>query len=107
MDAQQWRKFGDCEGLPPGPEKVITTVGDEVFLELKNAKAQKAEKEKEQAQEDKVKVGATGANKDVVAGIVCRFCQKQVCLPSPRPAPFRSRSCAARRQLTCFVACTG
>jgi hypothetical protein len=27
---RKWKKFGECAGLPPGPEKVITTVAEEL-----------------------------------------------------------------------------
>lgn len=30
---RHWKKFGECAGLPPGPEKVITTVAEEIFFD--------------------------------------------------------------------------
>lgn len=30
---RKWKKFGECAGLPPGPEKVITTVAEEIFFD--------------------------------------------------------------------------
>jgi len=60
-ERKRWRKFGECAGLPPGPEKGITSIGDEVFLDLTS---------KSQASESKAK-------KEVVnLGIVCRNCGK-------------------------------
>jgi len=60
-DRKRWRKFGECAGVPPGPEKGITSNGDEVFLDLAS---------KSQAAEAKPK-------KEVVnLGIVCRNCGK-------------------------------
>jgi len=60
---KKWKKFGDCAGVPPGPEKGITMIGDEVYLEL--VKGQKsADKKKAQ---DPSSLGM---------GIVCRTCGK-------------------------------
>jgi translation initiation factor 3 subunit G len=59
---KKWKKFGECYGVPPGPEKGITTVGDEVFLEL--VKSQKSA-------ENKLKKQDASS-----LGIVCRNCGK-------------------------------
>ena len=45
---QKWAKFGDCAGMPAGPERGVTNVGEEVVLErtkdaaTKPSKAQQA-----------------------------------------------------------------
>jgi len=45
-ERKKWKKFGECANALAGPERGITTVGDEVFLEL--VKGQKsADKRKE------------------------------------------------------------
>ena len=36
---RRWKKFGDCAGLPPGPEKVITTVAEEIFFDYPKSTA--------------------------------------------------------------------
>jgi len=33
-ERKRWRKFGECAGLPPGPEKVITSVSEEISFDL-------------------------------------------------------------------------
>jgi translation initiation factor 3 subunit G len=33
-ERKKWRKFGDCASAPPGPEKGITSLGEETFLNL-------------------------------------------------------------------------
>jgi len=54
---EQWKKFGECAGKPPGPESGVTMVGDEVFLESSLVK------KKDAASSDSVSMG-----------IVCRHC---------------------------------
>jgi len=61
QERKQWRKFGECRDAPQGPEKGITSVGDEIFLELSN-----------EAQGNETKVRKELAN----LGIVCRNCGK-------------------------------
>jgi len=61
-ERKKWRKFGECAGAPRGPEPGITSVGDEVFLDLFSA---------DDSSEGKVK------KHDVVnLGIICRKCGK-------------------------------
>jgi len=59
---KKWKKFGDCAGAPPGPEKGITMIGDEVHLEL--LKGQKSMDNKKKGQDPSS------------LGIVCRTCGK-------------------------------
>jgi len=63
---RRWKKFGECAGLPPGPEKVITTVAEELFFDYPKSK-----------QQDKDAVLKEGGSKDaVLSSIVCRNCGK-------------------------------
>jgi len=57
------KKFGECSSAPPGPEKGITSVGDEVFMDL--VKGQKST-------ENKLKKHDPSAT----LGIICRNCGK-------------------------------
>jgi translation initiation factor 3 subunit G len=54
-ERQKWKKFGDCAGLPAGPDSNSTTVGEPVYLKLSsNAKdidAEEDEKLKKTLQE--------------------------------------------------------
>jgi len=59
---KKWRKFGECSGAAPGPEKGITSIGDEVFFDL--VKGQKSAENKLKRQEASS------------LGIVCRNCGK-------------------------------
>jgi len=60
---RQWKKFGDCAGLPPGPEENITYVSvEKIVLDLSGRK-----KEEEGELFDKIK----GTKESIV---VCRFC---------------------------------
>jgi hypothetical protein len=36
LTSQLWKKFGESKNTPPGPEPIITAVGDEVLLESTN-----------------------------------------------------------------------
>jgi len=57
-----WRKFGDCSHVPAGPEKGVTSVADEVFIESSASQSEESEEKKP---------------KDVLnLGIVCRHCGK-------------------------------
>jgi len=60
QERKTWRKFGDCAGLPPGPEKVITSFGDEVFFDQGKGSKQQEQK----------------SNEPIVSNIVCRHCHK-------------------------------
>jgi len=62
-ERKKWRKFGEPANSPPGPEKGITSVGDEVFLDL--VRGQKSNG-------DKAKKGSEASS----IGIVCRNCGK-------------------------------
>lgn len=58
---KKWRKFGECALAPPGPEKGITSIGDDVSLDLSSKSEDLTSKR----------------SKDVVnLGIVCRQCGK-------------------------------
>jgi len=59
---KKWKKFGECASVPPGPEKGITMIGDEVYLEL--VKGQKSGDKKNKVQDPSS------------LGIVCRTCGK-------------------------------
>jgi len=60
-ERKNWEKFGECRDAPLGPERGITSVGDEIFLELSNeAQALDTKPRKELAN----------------LGIVCRNCGK-------------------------------
>ena len=64
LERQQWRKFGDCEGLPAGPEPNVTYTSIEVInLDLR---PKKREEEKEESGLDKLS-GSTSI-------VVCRNC---------------------------------
>jgi len=43
---KSWKKFGECQNGPSGPEKGITTVGEDVFLELTNRPEDDKQKKK-------------------------------------------------------------
>lgn len=59
-ERRNWKKFGDCEGLPAGPERGVTSVADEVFIEVtRPAETDEAPKAKEVTN----------------LGIVCRNCK--------------------------------
>jgi translation initiation factor 3 subunit G len=58
---KKWKKFGECASVPPGPEKGITMIGDEVYLEL--LKGQKTK-------------GGNKPQDPSSLGIVCRTCGK-------------------------------
>jgi len=60
-ERKKWKKFGDCAGLPPGPESGITSIGEEVFLTL--GTSQQREEEKKDAS-------------NVPANVQCRTCLK-------------------------------
>jgi len=61
QERKTWRKFGDCAGLPPGAEKNITNIGDEVsFDQGKGNKTQSEQK-----------------STDPFVPIICRHCGKQ------------------------------
>ena len=65
LERQQWRKFGDCEGLAPGPEPNVTYTSIEVInLDLR---PKKREEEKEESGLDKL----AGSQASIV---VCRNC---------------------------------
>lgn len=34
---RQWRKFGQCASLPAGPESGVTTIGEEIHLQLRTS----------------------------------------------------------------------
>jgi len=63
---RQWKKFGDCQGLPPGPEDNITYLSGETFtLDLRP-------KKREEVKDDgdgMSKLSATGTSI-----VVCRLC---------------------------------
>jgi len=62
-DRKRWRKFGECANAPRGIEPGITSIGDEVFLDLVS--------DVDQAEGTKTK------KQEVVnLGIVCRNCGK-------------------------------
>jgi translation initiation factor 3 subunit G len=81
---RRWRKFGDCAGLPPGPEKVITSLSEELFLELKGAAkgpaatglADHALGAAHTAAADAKRPAADAGGLDKIPGIVCRNCGK-------------------------------
>ncbi len=58
---RSWAKFGDVKDAEPGPETGITTIGDEVFLNLTPKRNQ--QKQEEEKEESKFNMG-----------IVCRIC---------------------------------
>lgn len=60
-ERKKWKKFGDCTGLPAGPEPGITSIGDEVFLTLGTS----------QQREDERKDASS-----VPANVACRTCLK-------------------------------
>eukprot|EP01113_Clastostelium_recurvatum_P014748 TRINITY_DN1805_c0_g1_i2.p1 TRINITY_DN1805_c0_g1~~TRINITY_DN1805_c0_g1_i2.p1 ORF type:complete len:271 (-),score=63.35 TRINITY_DN1805_c0_g1_i2:47-859(-) len=59
-ERRKWKKFGECAGLPAGPEAGITAIGDEISLVL--GVAEKQEKKP--------------ADMSVSLGIQCRICGK-------------------------------
>lgn len=60
-ERRHWKKFGECEGLPPGPERGITSIADEVLIEVTR---------RHETEEQKPKKEAT-----TNLGIVCRNCK--------------------------------
>jgi len=60
-ERKKWRKFGECANAPRGPEPGITSVGDEVFLDLVAS-----------GEESDAKPKKEGVN----IGVVCRNCGK-------------------------------
>lgn len=62
-ERKKWKKFGECAGAGAGPESGITSVGDEVQLNLSLGGQQ-------QVEEQKPAVNLLPAN------IVCRTCKK-------------------------------
>jgi translation initiation factor 3 subunit G len=38
VERRKWKKFGDCKGLPDGPENNITNIAEAVKLELSSVK---------------------------------------------------------------------
>jgi len=47
VDRKKWKKFGDCEGLPPGPDPSTTIQGDEAFIEtIRPSKGEDKDKKK-------------------------------------------------------------
>lgn len=66
LERRQWKKFGDCTGLPPGPENNVTyTSHENITLVLKPRKREEAQEEEE---DPLAKLGA----KDSI--VVCRLC---------------------------------
>jgi hypothetical protein len=63
---QNWKKFGECEGAPAGPEKGVTSVADEIFIEVTMGVVEKPE-----GGETKIDAGVGG-----FGGIVCKNCGK-------------------------------
>ncbi|KAJ3307299.1 translation initiation factor eIF3 subunit g [Kappamyces sp. JEL0829] len=69
-ERRKWTKFGECRGLPPGPDSNATTVGEDVFLKL-STNAKDLDREGADQDEDPLKKAiAAGAAK-----IVCRICK--------------------------------
>jgi len=64
-ERRQWKKFGECAGLPLGPERGITSLGDEVYLDLSG---------KVQAGEVKTKKLQPSADTNMKISIICRNC---------------------------------
>jgi len=60
-ERKKWKKFGDCAGLPPGPESGITSIGEEVFITLGTS---------QQREEEKKDVSS------VPSTVTCRTCLK-------------------------------
>lgn len=60
-ERKKWKKFGECANTGSGPEQGITSVGDEVFLDL--VKGQKSAENKKRPDPSSI-------------GIVCRNCGK-------------------------------
>jgi len=60
---RHWRKFGECSGLPPGPEPGITALGEEFTLVLSLGAAEKP-------------AAKADGNMSVSLGIQCRICGK-------------------------------
>jgi len=60
-ERKKWRKFGECANAPRGPEPGITSVGDEVFLDLVAS-----------GEEGDAKPKKEGVN----IGVICRNCGK-------------------------------
>eukprot|EP01094_Clydonella_sp_ATCC50884_P017628 TRINITY_DN309_c0_g1_i1.p2 TRINITY_DN309_c0_g1~~TRINITY_DN309_c0_g1_i1.p2 ORF type:complete len:289 (+),score=123.07 TRINITY_DN309_c0_g1_i1:88-954(+) len=58
-----WPKFGECAGLPDGPEEGVTSLGDEVRIERTKDEQRR---KKEESQQTKKGGGL---------GIVCRLCK--------------------------------
>lgn len=64
IERQSWKKFGECAGLPPGPEPNVTYTSIEVInLDLR---PKKREEEKEESSLDKLSAQASI--------VVCRHC---------------------------------
>eukprot|EP01116_Phalansterium_solitarium_P010997 TRINITY_DN26603_c0_g1_i1.p1 TRINITY_DN26603_c0_g1~~TRINITY_DN26603_c0_g1_i1.p1 ORF type:complete len:302 (-),score=66.05 TRINITY_DN26603_c0_g1_i1:241-1146(-) len=59
-ERRHWKKFGDCDGLPPGPERGITSIADEVQIEVTR---------REETEEQPKPEATTNL------GIVCRNCK--------------------------------
>jgi len=89
-ERKKWKKFGECTNLPRGLEQGITTIGDEVFLDMV-AGEQDDSKEKKEV---------------VIPGIICRNCGKAgdhwtLKCPYPKSStPFTDDSAASRRPET-------
>jgi len=60
-ERKKWRKFGECANAPRGPEPGITSLGDEVFLDLVAS-----------GEEGDAKPKKDGVN----LGVICRNCGK-------------------------------
>jgi len=59
------KKFGDCANAPPGPERGVTTIGEDVFL----VPTRNEKEKKEEAFE-----GKEQAKPELISGITCRNC---------------------------------
>jgi translation initiation factor 3 subunit G len=61
---RKWVKYGDCKGLPPGPDSQSTTLGENILLNLTHNSNSLEDAE------DNVRKAALANSK-----IVCRLCQ--------------------------------
>ncbi len=59
-------KFGECKGLPAGPDSNSTSIGDEVFLKL-SANAKDLDEPEEDPLKKSIQLGSSK--------IVCRICK--------------------------------
>ena len=73
-ERKKWKKFGDCEGLPDGPDAESTFLGEQVFLHLPNPKTKELADGSgaSNATKDQSKAASGGASATKAS---CRVCK--------------------------------